>query len=190
MGGRSRSASAGASKKGRQPSWAKYRGAWWWKDPKLEQDDWHPQEEFNQKEWNKAQAEPILTGAARAVSIAKRNAQGEMQLARNSAMAAAKAWGHNDATSQSLLAKLDALHDRKRADLDPPALVEALVKELDAMESKLEDLAIESSKISERLRRIDEEQKYLSERAGVLQAQKDTAEEQISAEGAGGTPPR
>jgi len=186
MGGRSRSASAGASKKVRQPSWARYRGAWWWKDPKLEEDEWHPQEEFNQKEWNRAQAEPIETGAARVVSIAKRKAQAELQLARNSAFAAAKAWGHNDVTSQNLLAKLDALHDKKRAELDPPAHVEALAKELDSMESKLEDLALESSKISERLARIDEEQKYLQDRACVLQSRKDAVEEQISAEAAGG----
>jgi len=190
MGGRSRSASAGASKKVRQPNWTKYRGAWWWKDPKLEGDDWHPQEDFNQKDWNKAQVGPALTGAEKAVNIAKRSAQGEMQLARNSAMSAAKAWGHNDATSQKLLAKLDALYDKKRADLDSPALVEALAKELDAMESKLEDLTIESSKISERLLRIGEEQKYLTERAGVLQAQKDSAEGQMSAEDAGGSSPQ
>jgi len=190
MGGRSRSASAGAPKKVRQPDWTKYRGAWWWKDPKTEGDDWHPQEDFNQKEWNKAQAGPALTGAEKAVNIAKRTAQGEMQLARNSAMSAAKAWGHNDSNAQKLLAKLDALYDKKRADLDSPALVEALAKELDAMESKIEDLTIESSKISERLLRIGEEQKYLTERAGVLQAQKDSAEKQLAEEDAGGPSPQ
>jgi len=187
MGGRSRSASAGASKKVRQPTWAKYRGAWWWKDPKLEEDDWHPQEEFNQKDWNRAQAEPAETGAEKVVGIAKRKAQAELQLARNSALAAAKAWGHSDVTSQSLLAKLDALHDKRRAELDPPAHAQALQKELDSMESKLEDLALESSRISERLARIDEEQKYLQDRACVLQSRKDAVEEQIAAEGAGST---
>jgi len=187
MGGRSRSASAGASKKVRQPTWAKYRGAWWWKDPKLEEDDWHPQEEFNQKDWNRAQAEPVETGAEKVVGVARRKAQAELQLARNSAIAAAKAWGHSDVTSQSLLAKLDALHDKKRAELDLPAHAQALQKELDSMESKLEDLALEASRISERLARIDEEQKYLQDRASVLQSRKDGVEEQIAAEGAGST---
>jgi len=187
MGGRSRSASAGASKKVRQPTWAKYRGAWWWKDPKLEEDDWHPQEEFNQKDWNRAQAEPVETGAEKVVGVARRKAQAELQLARNSAFAAAKAWGHSDVTSQSLLAKLDALHDKKRAELDLPAHAQALQKELDSMESKLEDLALEASRISERLARIDEEQKYLQDRASVLQSRKDGVEEQIAAEGAGST---
>jgi len=58
---------AEASNKVRQLSWAKYQGAWWWKDLKLVGDGWHPQAEFCQSDWIRAQAEPATLGTEKAL---------------------------------------------------------------------------------------------------------------------------
>jgi len=47
---------ADAPCKVRQLSWAKYRGAWWWKDLRLVGDTWHAQAELGQNDRTRTQA--------------------------------------------------------------------------------------------------------------------------------------
>ena len=164
-----------------QPKWEKWGNTWWWQDTRQATWRWRLLAEFNKRQWDsdmkRKAAEAAETAPEQwAAAAAKMQSRTKLHIARSSEAAAMKARGHGVPRAAPPLQQVASVQDNRRAELSRRDAIVAIDEELDQLEGKRSDLAVERQALVARTEKLDQEVAYLEERAAELTLKREDLE--------------